>query len=302
MNQNNQVEELQDHRLQASAGLRRKSEYFDYMVSEHAHETSTHAPYHILNRHPPRQRQVTPTLRAQTLVQTKQQTQPISIDGIEPVIYSHYADEEDVSLIDDHEPVPEFIHHPRWAIWFRPQRTFRFLINQAPMTGKSIIIASGFALGSRLLSFFQSQSLEISHLQNISWQLSFMAFAFLGLVFGSLLWKWERLVNTYLGKIFGGIGNTDNVGQALIWSYIPVSLSILMHVAGVLLFGESYLSTQGPLWITVTLIGLHLYGFFLGVILLAEAHRISWLRGMILRLISSAFVFGLPLAFYATNL
>lgn len=222
----------------------------------------------------------------------------LDLEGDEPAIFSSFADADELSLIDDLDPVPDFIHHPTWAIWLRPRHTFHYLVNQLPLATRMIAATSGLALVSRIISMFPLLDSHPIAIPAQSWIVNFLIYLLAALIIGPALWKLETIVSTYLGKLIGGYANQEAVGHAIFWANLPAALCLLFHAVGLIMFGATYWQGQIklPLAMEVLGYGLHIYSLVFSMILLSEAHKFSIFRAIVLRLSAGLLAFAMPLA------
>lgn len=196
----------------------------------------------------------------------------------------------------------ESVGNPFLAIWVRPRRTIRAIIDVNPLqhVWGLAAISGVYQTLDRLIG----QSIGVSLTLPITLLLTLLIGAFGGiisLIISSVLFSWS-------GRKLGGVGKSTDVRAALAWASVPDGVLLLISLLLIMLYGQNVFSAstawvQGSAIIvlgvaTLVSIILLIWRVVLSVHCLAEVHQFSAIKS-ILAFILGTLIIAIPIAIIA---
>lgn len=130
--------------------------------------------------------------------------------------------------------------NPWLSMWTKPRSTVQWLVERDP--GRNVVLLPTLAALSDALNRASSKGLgDTSPLPLIL----VMALV-LSVIFGPLMLYLWSIILGWTGKWLGGRASREAIGVALAWSLVPIAWSLLLWIAGLLIFGTALFSHWAP--------------------------------------------------------
>lgn len=190
--------------------------------------------------------------------------------------------EEQVTIIDDLEPVPDFIRHPYVRACFEPRRVFRFL---STSRSNSSAFMTMLSLTAGLVLLFTSLY-QVGPIEELSLRLKAkpLSWQFL-LVISAIsypVWLLDNFLSYYLAGALGSPRGSQRIRFANSLSYLSFLPSLL--IAALVMQLVPAWTNQSYVFATCLAIGMQsLYG----ACFISEASNLSYFQGLNIRMVSS---------------